>query len=457
MFPKRFVIAKHSYVFLLMILLTGCSGFWPFGEKDDFIKVRGMQLVHNDEPYYFLGTNLWYACNLGAPGIHGDRARLLRELDSLKVIGITNIRLLAGSEQSAMKRTLRPSITKTPGVYDDTLLLGLDFTIAEMGRRKMKAVLFLTNYWEWSGGMAQYVVWADSVPTFDPNVDGWDAFMNFSASFYHNEKANVLFRSYISKLLNRTNSVNGKKYCEDPTIMAWQLANEPRPGTISSEGIKNVPHFLRWIDETAGFIQSLDTNHLVTTGSEGIIGSLRNEEIYRTAHMSNNIDYMTMHLWPGNWKWYDPKEQERSLPEAIDSSLEYIANHISTARKVQKPLVLEEFGIVRDNGDTSPENPTTNRNRFFERILSLLYDSARAGSPVAGSNFWAWGGEGKNINRDYIWREGDPFTGDPPHEPQGMHSIFSHDVATISVLQKYAKLMNRLCISDSLLVHSSSQ
>ncbi len=87
-----------------------------------------------------------------------------------------------------MKKTLSPSVSISPGRYDDSLLLGLDFTLAEIAKRKMKAVLFLTNYWEWSGGMAQYIVWADSVPTFDPDIDGWDGFMNFSASFYKNTK-----------------------------------------------------------------------------------------------------------------------------------------------------------------------------------------------------------------------------------------------------------------------------
>ncbi len=452
---RKYAIIKLSTLFFLILSLNGCAGFWPFGKQNGFVKVSGTQFTQNDEPYYFTGTNLWYACYLGSPGIHGDRNRLLRELDSLQSIGITNIRLLAGSEMSAMKRTLKPSMTLAPAVFDDSLLLGLDFTIAEMGKRDMKVVLFLTNYWEWSGGMAQYIVWADSVPAFNPDVDGWDAFMNFSASFYKNEKANLFFRSYVRKLLTRINTANGKKYCNDPAIMAWQLANEPRPGTISEEGFKNVPQYIRWVDETAGFIKSLDTNHLVSTGSEGIIGSLRSEQYYRTAHMSKNIDYMTLHLWPSIWKWFDPKDPQGTFSAAIDSSLEYISAHISSARKAGKPLVLEEFGIVRDNSEYAENIPTTVRDRFFQQILSFTYDSARAGSPLAGTNFWAWGGEGRSINEDYMWHEGDPFTGDPPHEPQGMHSVFARDSSTSAIIRQYAKKMNRLGKIDTLFARSS--
>lgn len=40
--------------------------------------------------------------------------------------------------------------------------------------------------------------------------------------------------------------------------MAWQLANEPRPGADTKPGHNVLPPFYRWIDETAAFIRSLD-------------------------------------------------------------------------------------------------------------------------------------------------------------------------------------------------------
>lgn len=448
---------RRFFLLVITLSISGCTGFWPFGERDDFVTLRGTQFIHNDAPYYFVGTNLWYAPYLGTPASTGDRARLLRELDSLRAIGITNIRLLAGSEASFMERTLEPSITASPGVYDDSLLQGLDFALAEMAKRKMKAVLFLTNYWEWSGGMAQYLVWADSIPTFDPDIEGWDAFMDMAASFYRNEKANRLYRSFLREIITRRNTVNGRLYNNDPAIMSWQLANEPRPGTISPDGSKNVPMFLRWIDETAGFIKTLDTNHLVSTGSEGMIGSLRSEEIYRTAHASRSIDYLTVHLWPSIWRWFDPLKPEATFPAAMDSSVSYVVQHFPVARALNKPLVLEEFGIVRDSSAYALDVPTTVRDRFYRTMLQLTYDSARAGAPIAGLNFWSWGGEGRTTQRDHIWRKGDPFTGDPPHEPQGMHSVFNTDRSTIAILREFSAKMNALGLMDSALAASKKE
>lgn len=447
---------KFTHAISLLLFINGCAGFWPFGEQDDFVKVRGTQFIHNDEPYYFVGTNLWYACYLGSPSIGGDRARLMRELDSLEAMGISNIRLLAGSERSERKHTLRPSITPAPGENDDSLLQGLDFTLAEMAKRKMKAVLFLTNYWEWSGGMEQYIVWADSVPVFDTDLYGWDKFMDFSATFYKNERAVSMYHSYIKTILARKNKYNGRMYRDDPTIMSWQLANEPRPGADSILGLSNLPHFYRWIEETARLIKSLDTNHLVSIGSEGIIGTLQSAEHFRSAHALPNIDYLTIHLWPAIWRWFDPKRQEETYRAGLDSSVAYIVKHFPIARSVNKPLILEEFGIVRDGANASIDHPVSVRDNFYERILALTYDSARSGSPIAGTNFWAWGGEGRTENLDRMWKEGDAFTGDPPHEPQGMHSVFDTDRSTIAIIRYFAKLMKDLKQIDTMGVKSVS-
>ncbi|MEW5800138.1 MAG: mannanase [Bacteroidota bacterium] len=439
-----------------LFLFYGCAGFLPFGEQDDFVKVRGTQFIYNDEPYYFVGTNLWYACYLGSPGTIGDQQRLVRELDSLQAMGITNIRLLAGSERSEMKRTLRPSITSLPEIFDDSLLLGLDFALAEMAKRKMKAVLFLTNYWEWSGGMAQYIVWADSVPAFDADQYGWDKFMDFSSTFYRNEKANSMYRSFIRKMLTRENSYNGRSYCNDPTIMSWQLANEPRPGADSVWSLENLPNFFRWIDETAAYIKSLDTNHLVSVGSEGIVGCLMNDEYFRKAHSSANVDYLTLHLWPAIWRWFDPIRDEETFRSALDTSKAYIARHFPIARLLQKPIVLEEFGIVRDSANSSIASPVSVRDNFYESILGMAYDSAQHGAPIAGTNFWAWSGEGRAKNIDRMWNEGDPFTGDPPHEQQGMHSVFNTDRSTIAIIRHFAYKMNSLKKFDTLGIISAA-
>jgi mannan endo-1,4-beta-mannosidase len=427
------------------IVLSSCS-FLPFlREREDFVRAQGTHLMLNGNRYYFTGANMWYGAYLGAPGETGDRPRLLRELDSLRANHILNLRILAASEEGYIKRSVRPVIQPKPGEIDEQLLQGLDYLLAEMAERRMHAVLYLNNYWEWSGGMTQYNVWTGSRPVDpDDTTQGWGAFMDFSASFYANAPAQKIFREYVQRIIGRTNTINGRKYSADPTIMAWQLANEPRPGRAAASSEKNLPDFYSWIDQTANFIHSLDTNHLVSSGSEGTIGTLQSSDFFLESHRSSHIDYLTFHLWPMNWGWFDPKRVDETLPVTETKALGYIASHLALARQLNKPIVMEEFGLDRDGGAISPGSSVTIRDRYFSMILRAIHDSAKADAPIAGCNFWGWGGEALAKHPDGVWRVGDPFMCDPPHEPQGRNSIFNGDRSTIGIIRENAFKMLRM-------------
>ena len=403
----------------------------------ELIKVEGKKLRLNDQPYIFMGTNMWYAANLAAEGFQD---RLIRELDQLEKLGIKNLRILGASEGSGSFR-INKSFQPELGVYDESLLKGLDFVLSEMGKRGMHAVIYLNNFWEWSGGMAQYVSWIKGEPFPKPILDERDrpAFMEHSARFYSIPSAMQAFRDYISMLIKRTNSITGIPYRDDPTIMSWQLANEPRPGR-PEDVQSNKTSYLNWIKETANFIKELDSGHLVSTGSEGLVGSGLSEEIFLSAHEIAEIDYLTFHLWAYNWGWFDPKDEENTFPVAINNAKDYIEEHYELANTLNKPLTLEEFGFLRDLKSYDLESSTKWRDKYYSQILSIVYDNALKNGPISGTNFWAWGGLGSPSKPDYLWEPGVEYIGDPPHEPQGFYSVFSSDDSTLAVLEKYAKM-----------------
>ena len=437
---------KNEYSIIIMILpliIFACTPTARTIDENKFVQVKNSQFYFQGKPYYFVGTNLWYGAYLGSPGETGDRERLVRELDNLVANGITNLRICAASEESKMERSTKPAFTKSPGVYDDELLLGLDFLLAEMGKRGMHAVLFLNNYWQWSGGMAQYNSWfgGGEVPDpDDPNV-GYAPFMDFSAQFYKNNEAKKEFKKYVKMIVTRQNSITGKYYFEDPAIMAWQLANEPRPGRIYDEEIVN--YFFEWVDQTAEFIHSLDPNHLVTTGNEGLHGSLTSEEIFLKMHSSKYIDYATVHLWPKNWGWFKADQIEETYPQTEINAIDYIQKHFLLCKKLNKPFTLEEFGIPRDFEKYEAGTPTTARDKYFKNIFAFLYESAVNGEPIAGTNFWAWGGEGRGKD-DFVWKKGDPYTGDPAQEPQGLNSVFDSDESTLKIIREHSQQIKNL-------------
>lgn len=46
------------------------------------------------------------------------------------------------------------------GVYDEKVLVGLDFVLHEASKRGIRAVLVLANYWAMYGGIDQYNIWS---------------------------------------------------------------------------------------------------------------------------------------------------------------------------------------------------------------------------------------------------------------------------------------------------------
>lgn len=71
----------------------------------------------------------------------------------------------------------------------------------------------------------QYVAWVlnnETIP-YPEGDKNWDEFTVYAARFYNDssiaDKAQALFKDHIKAVQTRVNTVNGKKYSEDPVIM----------------------------------------------------------------------------------------------------------------------------------------------------------------------------------------------------------------------------------------------
>jgi mannan endo-1,4-beta-mannosidase len=413
-------------------------------QKADFITVDGIHFKRAGRTCRYVGANIWYGAYLGADAPFGDRARLVKELDDLKALGVVNLRVLGSSELSPLKNSLDPAFTLKPGKYDDKLLNGLDFLLNEMGRRDMKAVLYLTNFWEWSGGMMtyQYYHTGQYINMNDP-AHPWPEFADYSARFYAMEQAKADYWAYVRMLVGRRNSITGKLYRDDPAIMAWQLCNEPRAGGSDAAIDRNTVAYLGWIRDTSALIRSLDANHLISLGHEGLMGVNNREDLVVRAH--EHIDYVTAHIWPQNWSWVDPKDLAGTFDDGAAKVQAYIDRHIAIAKRLNKPLVFEEFGFPRDNIAYDPGTPTTFKDRFYGLIYAAVEAAVAHDTPVAGSNFWAWGGAGRALHPDHHMLRGETaYVGDPPHEPQGWYSVFDTDTSTQALIKAHAARLAKI-------------
>jgi len=427
---KRFI-----FLFVVILLFANCQN-----KKPAFVKVSGKNFMIDGKPYYFMGTNFWYGAILGSKGKDGNRERLIKELDLMKSIGISNVRVLLGADGAVDQPFLvTPTLQTAAGKYNDDLLDGLDFLLSEMSKRQMVAVIFLNNSWEWSGGYGQYLNWNGYGNIPNPHVEPntWNDFQKFVSQYYNCNKCLEQFKNHIKFIVERKNNYTGKNYADDPTIMTWEIGNEPRPF-----GKENFQSFKNYINEISAYIKSLDKNHLVTTGSEGAIGSEDSYELFEEIHAGKDVDYLTMHIWPKNWSWLDVKDIQGSLQKSIVNTLDYMHKHIEIARKLNKPIVMEEFGLPRDFHGYSLTEKTTCRDKYYKTVFDLVVLHSISNDVLAGNNFWAFSGSGRNVANQIYWKKGDDYLGDPPGEEQGLNSVFDSD-STIDLIKKYASLIQK--------------
>lgn len=424
--------ANKLFLALVMLLAVSCSR----KGGDGFVRVQDGAFTQNGKKISFIGTNFWYGAILASEGRGGDRSRLAKELDTLKALGITNLRVLAGAEgPDGVPSRIEPTLQKEAGVYNDTLLAGLDYLLAEMAKRDMKAVLYLNNAWEWSGGFGQYLEWAGAGKTLIPAVDGYEPFMRQMAAFSTDKKARELYYDHLHFMVTRTNSVTGVAYKDDPAIFSWQIANEPRCFSADS-AVQDA--FVEWVHEAAARIKADDPRHMVSTGSEGAWGCENSYELCERLHDSKDIDYLTLHIWPYNWGWAPAPNPSDHIGSAVDNTNIYIDRHLEISRRLGKPAVIEEFGFPRDGMQLGWGS--WGRDAYYREVARRVVESDERGGFLAGLNFWGWAGFGKPSHEQ--WQRGDDYIGDPAQEAQGLNSVFLTDTSTIAVLKEAVSHLN---------------
>ena len=413
------VTRKSALIACLSLLAVCCS------RQPSFVSVADGQFIRNGKPYTYIGTNFWYGPILASDGAGGDFGRLTAELDTLHALGIDNLRVLVGGDgPDGVFSRVEPTLQKEPGVYNDTLLVGLDRFLAELGKRDMQAVLFLNNSWEWSGGYGQYLEWATGEKTLIPLVDGYWPFMQQMRAFQTSREAQELFFNHVRAIVGRTNSVTGKAYRDDPAIFSWQIGNEPR---CFSDDPAVRDGFIAWMTETVRIIKGIDPNHMVSTGNEGFKGCEDDMALVDRVNAIPGIDYMTIHIWPFNWSWVRPDALREDLNVAMERTTRYVRDHRAVADRYGLPLVAEEFGFPRDGFSPEMGSSTTARDGYYAHLFSFV------GKELQGANFWGWSGFASP--RHTQWERGDDYTGDPAQEAQGLNGVYISDT-TVDIVKE---------------------
>ncbi|KAL0332913.1 UNVERIFIED_CONTAM: Mannan endo-1,4-beta-mannosidase 7 [Sesamum calycinum] len=300
-----------------------------------FIRTRGIHFFLNGTPFYANGFNAYWLMYLASDP--SQRPKVSAAFRQAAAHGLTVARTWAFSDGG-----YRP-LQYSPGSYNEQMFKGLDFVVAEARRHGIKLILSLANNYDSFGGKKQYVNWARSRGQYLTSDD----------DFFRNSVVKGFYKNHIRSVLNRYNTITGIFYKNDPTIMAWELMNEPR--CTSDPSGRTIQ---AWIMEMASYVKSIDRNHLLEIGLEGFYGqsssnwrtNLNPGFNIGTDFIANNripaIDFATVHSYPD--QWFQPYE----------------------------------------------------RDTLFNTVYSKIYASARRGGAAAGGLFWQLLAEGMDSFRD---------------------------------------------------------
>lgn len=388
------LIKKLTAVSVLFFfgLLASCSA----SESKGFVKVQKDKFMLDGKEFRFVGTNNYY--------MHYSPDKMITDvLDDAQKMGVTVLRCWGfqfgpnadhnshGMDEPGIFGVPKKFInenTKKPDQfgYPRDIFERLDFTIAEASKRNIKLVIAMNNYWDAFGGLMNATTWQK-----------WFG-LKSAEEFYTNENCRKAYKEFVEHLVTRKNSYTGIPYNEDPTIMTWELMNEPRnQKDTSGRIVKN------WVAEMSTFVKKLAPNQLCAVGDEGFMrqpgftpyagegGTCYNGyegTDFDSLIRIKNIDYGTFHLYPETWGILDNAQ--------IVWGDEFIKKHAASGRSAKKPIVLEEYG--------TSSGGSLNRLAVYDIWNSTAYNEGLAGSMfwiLTSSNTYELSEGGDGIYDDY--------------------------------------------------------
>ncbi|MFH0771111.1 MAG: cellulase family glycosylhydrolase [Candidatus Omnitrophota bacterium] len=307
---------KNRILILLMVcgvILFCFNGRYALAQNIGFVETNGSQFELNGCSFYFSGGSQYYL-------FYKSENMIDWVFSDAKALGLKAFRTW-GMCDGVWKEGY--SFQPSAGVYDENTFAKMDYIIYKAGQDDIRLIIPLVDNWDNSGGMNKYVEWSPTASVHD--------------DFYTDSYCRQYYKDYVRYFLNRVNSITGVSYKNDPTIMIWELANEPRCQTDPT-GDK----LQAWIDEMAAYIKSIDPIHLVSTGEDGWYkkdgatdwkyNGSEGVDFIRN-HQSPYIDVCSFHLYPN----------DNGMTET--EALTWIDEHIGDAHNViGKPVYAGEFG-----------------------------------------------------------------------------------------------------------------
>lgn len=403
------------------------AGFIPIADeevtkeeqKESFLKVSDKSFERFCRPYYTAGFN---AYELVEAAMVSRRAETVGDRSGAQIVDDT-LRQAAARGMNTVRMwahttTALYPFQVAPGKYDERGLKSLDFVLETARKYGLQVILSFIDNWKYYNGVDQYVDWSSTAPkrtmdspfkdlVGDPTAaiygtgPAGEELKRYEterhALFFSDPDAKKFYKNHVAFLINRNNSINGRVYRDDPTIIAWNLINEPRCESWLASNKDCNKRFQNWLAEMSTHVRSLDPNHLITIGSEGFYGDSTPQlmqynpqawarELGQDFVMNTNlpnIDFATVHAWPDNWMLPQDK-----IPAFLDK---WVQSHMTAGANLSsgsKPIMFEEFG-KKLNADQQTEWMIQQlRDPIYQSTYASVEKAIDGKQPIAGSLFW---------------------------------------------------------------------
>jgi mannan endo-1,4-beta-mannosidase len=405
--------------------------------NEGFVTRNGSQFLLNGQPYRFAGNNVHYLFFKSHYMI--DDVMETMQRNGIRVVriwgfgdgkapyaddgdGIPN-----GNEGSAFQPEKK--------LYYEPTFVNLDYVIKSAGEHGIRLIIPLVNYWSDRdtitgtnafGGMAQYLEWCGITLTYTST-----GHLINKDLFYTNRCVTCTYKAYVRHVITRVNTLTDVRYRDDPTIFAWELANEPR--CENQARCRDGETFHAWAEEMSRYLkEDLEVKQMVTLGDEGFLKELGESDPYYNGAFGIDwernlgieaVDFGTVHLYPDLWN------KDRDWATA------WITGHITIGNELGKPVVFEEFGICHDNGDNpylrQPCGNSFNRDQRYADWTSLFEAGA------AGDLVWMIAGKVNGANEAHVYLNGDYY-----HPDYDGFTFWEPISSTMGIIRDHAAQMS---------------